>query len=399
MENNKIWQTADGSLHPLVELFTIGDDDLFDQQLLPYDIQASIAHATMLRKINILDKEEFAQVKEGLAEILKKWKKGNFIIKQKQEDGHTAIEQFLTKKYGKIGKKIHTGRSRNDQSLVMIRLFMKDNLKQIEKLSKKLAVSLKKRINETKNIPMPGYTHMQKAMPTTVAIWLDSYLSALSDFSVLLKIVKKLVNQNPLGSAAGFGVSNIPIDRELTTQNLGFKKTQENPMYCGFSRGYFENIVLQALSSIMIIFGRFANDMMLFTTQEFNFFSLPDNFTTGSSIMPQKRNYDIFEIMRGNMKVFHSYQNQIQEIISALGSGYNRDLQLTKKPFVLGINLCNSTVELGIEIINNLKINQSILEKAMTKDLFATYQTYELVKKGLSFRDAYKKIKKDFIKL
>lgn len=398
MKNNKIWQTANDSLHPLVESFTVGDDYLFDQQLLPYDLQASMAHAAMLYKINILNKEEFAQAKKGLAEILQMWKKGNFIIKQKQEDGHTAIEQFLTKKHGEIGKKIHTGRSRNDQSLVMIRLFMKNNLKQIEKLSKKLAVSLKKKINETKNIPMPGYTHMQKAMPTTVAVWLDSYLSALNDFLILLKAVKKLVNQNPLGSAAGFGVSNIPVDRELITQNLGFKKTQENPIYCGFSRGYFENIVLQALSSIMIIFGRFANDMIIFTTQEFNFFSLPNNFTTGSSIMPQKRNYDIFEIMRGNMKIFHSYQNQIQEIIFALGSGYNRDLQLTKKPFILGVNLCNSTVEIGIEIINNLKINKPTLKKAMTKDLFATHQAYEFVKKGLSFRDAYKKIKKDFIK-
>ena len=396
MKNNKIWQTANDALHPLVESFTVGDDYLFDQQLLPYDIQASAAHAAMLYKINILNKKELAQIKKGLAEILKKWKKENFIIQQEQEDGHTAIEQFLTKKYGETGKKIHTARSRNDQSLVMIRLFMKNNLKQIEKLSNKLAISLKNKINETKNIPMPGYTHMQKAMPTTVAIWLDSYLSALNDFLILLKVVRKLIDQNPLGSAAGFGVANIPIDRKLTTQKLGFKKIQENPMYCGFSRGYFENIILQALSNVMIIFGRFANDMIIFTTQEFNFFSLPNNFTTGSSIMPQKRNYDIFEIMRGNTKVFHSYQNQIQEIISSLGSGYNRDLQLTKKPFVLGVNLCNSSIELNIKIINNLKINKLTLKKAMTKDLFATYQTYELVKKGLSFRDAYGKIKKKF---
>jgi len=258
MTNNKIWQTANDKLHPLVESFTVGDDYLLDQQLLPYDIQASVAHAVMLYKINILNKEELVQAKEGLAEILKKWKKGNFAIKQEQEDGHTAIEQFLTKEYGEIGKKIHTGRSRNDQSLVMIRLFMKDNLKQIEKLSKKFTASLKKKINETKNIPMPGYTHMQKAMPTTVAVWLDSYFSALNDFLILLMTVKKLIDQNPLGSAAGFGVPNIPIDRELTTKNLEFKKIQENPMYCGFSRGYFENIVLQALSNIMIIFSRTA---------------------------------------------------------------------------------------------------------------------------------------------
>ncbi|MCK5591964.1 MAG: argininosuccinate lyase, partial [Candidatus Pacebacteria bacterium] len=165
------------------------------------------------------------------------------------------------------------------------------------------------------------------------------------------------------------------------------------PMYCGFSRGYFENIVLQNLSGLMIAFGRFANDMIIFTTQEFNFLSLPNNFTTGSSIMPQKRNYDVFEIMRGNTKVFHSYQNQIQEIISALGSGYNRDLQLTKKPFVLGMNLCVETMELFVEIIDNLKVNKEALEKAMTPDLFVTEEVYEHVKKGESFREAYLEVK------
>jgi argininosuccinate lyase len=393
MQGKKLWQTDGNNLHPLVESFTVGDDYLFDQQLLPYDIEASLAHAEMLFKIGALDKKELQTAEKGLREILERWKQGKFKIRQSQEDGHTAIEQFLTEKYGEVGKKIHTGRSRNDQSLVMIRLFMKDNLFQIEKSSKELLKQLQKRIKETKNIPMPGYTHMQKAMPTTVAVWLDSYFLAISDFILLLKATRKMIDQNPLGSASGFGIGNFPLDRKLTTQLLHFGKTQNNPLYCGFSRGYFENIVLQTLSQIMVIFGRFASDMMLFTTQEFDYFSLPSNFTTGSSIMPQKRNYDVFEIMRGNTKVFHSYQSQIHEIISSLGSGYHRDLQLTKKPFILGTNLCKDTLKLMIEVISSIKINKSNLKKSMTEDLFVTEKVYELVKKGKSFREAYVEIK------
>ncbi len=392
MAKKKIWQTGDG-LHPLVEKFTVGDDHIFDQQLLPYDIKASLAHAKMLCEIGAINREELKQVENGLNEILTLWKDGDFVVKREQEDGHTAIEQFLTEKHGEVGKKIHTGRSRNDQSLVMIRLFMKDSLAQIEKLGEELTVNLEKKAEETKDIPMPGYTHMQKAMPATVGMWLDSYLVAVKDFALLLDFTRKMIDQNPLGSASGFGIGNFPLDRESTTQSLGFGKTQENPMYCGFSRGYFENIVLQNLSGLMIVFGRFANDMITFTTQEFNFLSLPNNFTTGSSIMPQKRNYDVFEIMRGNTKVFHSYQSQIQEIISALGSGYNRDLQLTKKPFVLGMNLCVETIELFTEIVDNLEVNKEVLEKAMTPDLFVTDEVYEYVKKGKSFREAYLEVK------
>jgi argininosuccinate lyase len=395
---NKLWQTNDMRLDRQVQAYTVGEDYIIDQQLLPYDIKASIAHARMLHKIGIINKKELKQLGKGLAEILKNWNNGKFIISQEQEDGHTAIEQFLVENYGEVGKKIHTGRSRNDQSLVMLRLFAQDKLFDIENSLKKLTASFKKKIQETKNILMPGYTHMQKAMPTTVGIWLDSYLYAINDFFLLLKATEEIINQNPLGSAAGFGIKYFSIDRKFTTQKLQFNKIQQNPMYCAFSRGYFENIILQTLSSLMIILGRFANDMMLFTMQEFNFFSLPNNFTTGSSIMPQKKNYDVFEIMRGNTKVFHSYQNQIQEIISSLGSGYHRDLQLTKKPFVEGINLCQSSIELMDKIIQVLKINKTALEKAMTKDLFVTDQVYKLVKKGENFRDAYIEVKKQLKK-
>ena len=388
----KIWQTND-NLHPLVESYTVGEDYILDQQLIPYDIKASLAHAEMLFKIKILSSADLDKAKKGLNEILDLWEKGKFIIKLEQEDGHTAIEQFLTKKYGDVGKKIHTARSRNDQALVMIRLFIRDNLGKLEKLQKKLIQIFDKKIKENKDIGMPGYTHTQKAMPTTVDTWLDSYLSALKDFDIFLKDAENLINQNPLGSASGFGIENFKIDKTITTKLLKFKKVQKNPMYCGFSRGYFENIVLQALTQPMIIFGRFASDAILFTTKEFNFFSLPDNFVTGSSIMPQKKNYDLFEVMRANTKVFIAQQNQIQEIIISLGSGYHRDLQLTKKPLIQAINLCVDSFELMCEVIKNLKINKKILTQAMTPDIYATNKIYELVKQGKSFREAYIEIK------
>ena len=390
----KIWQT-DENLHPLVERYTVGEDYILDQQLIPYDIEASLAHAEMLFEIKIFSKTELDKIKEGLNEILDLWEKGKFNIKLEQEEGHTAIEQFLTEKYGDIGKKIHTARSRNDQALVMIRLFIRDNLAKIEKLQHKLIQIFDEKVQDTKGIGMPGYTHTQKAMPTTVDTWLGSYLAALKDFKGSLKNAQNLIDQNPLGSASGFGIENFKIDKTITTKLLNFSKVQENPMYCGFSRGYFENIVLQTLTQPMIIFGRFASDMILFTTKEFNFFSLPDNFVTGSSIMPQKKNYDLFEIMRANTKVFIAHQNQIQEIILSLGSGYYRDLQLTKKPLLSAIDLCLTSFELMCEVIKNIKINKTILSQAMTPDIYITNKIYELVKKGKSFREAYIEIKKE----
>lgn len=390
----KIWQISSQKTDPLIEKFTVGDDHTLDQKLLPYDIKASLVHAEMLYRIKILNKVEFEKIKKGLKEILKKWEEGSFEIKLEQEDGHTAIEQFLSDNYGEVGKKIHTGRSRNDQSLVMIRLFMKEKLKKIETDLNLLIKTFNKKINKTKKIPMPGYTHMQRAMPTNVGVWLGSFLDGLKDFKKTLKATLDIIDQNPLGSASGFGINNFKNDREFTTKKLGFKKTQKNPMYCGLSRGYFENIVLQNLSQAMILSGRFANDLLLFTTSEFDFLFLPNSFTTGSSIMPQKRNYDLIEIMRGNVKVFLSYQGQIQNIISTLGSGYQRDLQLTKKPLIEGVELCEKTLKILNQIVNHLEFKEDKLKQAMLLDLYLTEEVYDLVNNGMSFRDAYVNVKK-----
>lgn len=396
MAIQKIWQTNTSSINQLVEKFTVGNDHILDYQLMPYDIKASIAHAKMLHNIKILDSEELAVVETALNKLLNLWQNGEFNIKQQQEDSHTAIEQYLTKNYGEIGKKIHTGRSRNDQSLVMLRLYMKEKLCNIKEQLIKMCVVLNNTAQQHLHIAMPGYTHMQKAMPTTVGIWLQSFLDAFLDSQIFIEATLKIIDQNPLGSASGFGISNFELDREITTHELNFSKIQKNPIYCGFSRGYFENIILQSLSQPVVIASKFANDMLLFTTNEFNFFSLPDNFTTGSSIMPQKRNYDLFEIMRGNVKRFNAYQNEVQQIVSSIGTGYQRDLQLTKEPFMKGVALCTDTIELLTSVFNNLQINTEYLNAAMTDDIFVTNKVYELVKQGLSFREAYVQIKKEW---
>jgi argininosuccinate lyase len=392
-QTNTIWAVGNSTTHPLVEAYTAGDDYVLDQKLLSCDIQASIAHAEMLKKIGVLTAQELRAAKKGLAKAQALWKEGKFTISQAQEDGHTALEQFLTENFGDVGKKIHTGRSRNDQALVMTRLYMKEKLAEVQKLTKKLENAFAKKGTAMK-YAMPGYTHMQKAMPTTVQVWLNSYADALKDAEVQLLGVQQIIDQNPLGSASGFGIANFKLDRAYTTRTLGFKKTQENPLYCGMSRGYFEHIAMQAMENFMLLAGKFANDMMLFTTQEFGFFSLPEEFTTGSSIMPQKRNYDLFEIMRGNVKVFSGYHDQVRNIVASLGSGYHRDYQLTKKPFVLSVELCITTLELLVEVVGNIKADKEKLAAAMTDDLFATEKVYALVKKGMSFRDAYVEVKK-----
>lgn len=394
-KRNKLWQIK-GPLNSVVEKFTVGDDYLLDQKLLPYDIKASLAHAKMLKRIGVLNNLELKKLEKGLNQILELWQKGKFSIKPEQEDGHTAIETFLTEKYGSIGKKIHTGRSRNDQSLTMVRLYMLDELKKTKELMKKLIGSLEKKSKSFKKIPMPGYTHTQKAMPTTVGIWLNSYAQALNDLMPLVDCLTGLLNQSPLGSAAGFGISNLKLDRKFTAKLLNFRKVQNNPLYCGLSRGLFEAIFLNVFSPVMILIGRMANDLVLFTSNEFDFFALPDNMTTGSSIMPQKRNYDLLELARAKVSMFLSCRSQIENIIKGLISGYHRDLQLTKKIFIDGIDLVESNLEIMELVIQKLIIKEKKLRSAMSEDLYATEEIYKLVKKGMPFRQAYLKIKEKF---
>ncbi|GMN89394.1 argininosuccinate lyase [Francisella sciaenopsi] len=391
--SKKLWQTETDKLLPIVEKYTVGQDYVLDQKLLKYDLQASLAHAKMLYKMKVITKDELNLLKKGLQEIQELLSTNEFRITQDQEDGHTAIEQYLCTHYGEVGKKIHTGRSRNDQSLVMLRLFMIDKIQFLEKTIQDNIYTLRSKASKFKNIPMPGYTHMQKAMPTTVATWLGSFADALADTLLLISATSKVINQNPLGSASGFGISNFKHDKEYTTELLSFNRVQDNPIYCAFSRGYFEKLILQTLSNPMSIYSRFANDMMLFTMAEFDYFSLNNSYTTGSSIMPQKRNYDLFEIMRGNAKLYQGYLQQITSIIDSVPSGYNRDYQLTKLPFFEAITIIEDTALLFNSTIKDLNVHIDKLEQAMTSDLYATEEVYKLVEQGLSFRDAYVAIK------
>ncbi|MFO0764410.1 MAG: lyase family protein [Candidatus Gracilibacteria bacterium] len=371
-----LWHT-DTHLDKLIETFTVGDDYLIDQIFLPYDIRASRAHAQMLQSINIISGDKLVLIEKGLQEILDLHKAGNFHIEPSQEDCHTAIEVFLTEKYGDIGKKIHTGRSRNDQSLTMIRLFLKDQVQVAEEnLNTLIDVCKKQALSD---IAMPGYTHMQKAMPTTVGTWIDSYHDALKDQMRFFDPLQSILDQSPLGSAAGFGIANFPNDRALSAELMGFAKVQENPLYCGISRGLFETNILGVLGNFLLILGRLNNDLLLFTTGEFSFFSLPENMTTGSSIMPQKRNYDVLELIRAKITLFFGYHDQMRNLYTHLISGYQRDLQMTKSIFLSGFKTWNEIIQIMTHVIQELQIHETNLEDSMTEDLFATEAVYKLV--------------------
>lgn len=389
----KLWQIW-ANLNSQIEAFTVGDDYLIDQVFLPYDIKASLAHAKMLHHIGMLSSEEIKDAELWLSEIKAKLEAWEFTIHPSQEDGHTTIETYLTEHYGEVGKKIHTGRSRNDQSLTMIRLYMKDVLEESIQKIEKLAETLKKKWQENP-LPMPGYTHWQKAMPTTTTTWLSSFHDALMDQLHILKSLEPIFDQSPLGSAAGFGIAAFPNNRIITATEMGFSKVQENPMYCGLSRGLFEHDFLTALGNFLMILSRMNNDILLFTTSEFGFLSLPDTMTTGSSIMPQKRNYDVSELVRAKISVFFGYADQMRNLYTHLMSWYQRDLQMTKSILLSGYALWTSIIDIMTLVVENIQFNKEKLENAMTPELYATDEVYKLVMNGESFRDAYKTVKND----
>lgn len=394
----KIWQKQDNSSYSkIIEQYTTWNDYLLDIQLFPYDIKASKAHAQMLYKIGVLSSEELSLLTQWLDAILQWLSEKKFHIDISQEDWHTAIETFLTENYGEVGKKIHTWRSRNDQILVTMRLFTLDTLKIIEKKIEDLIDVLKQKIIDVWTQEMPGYTHTQKAMPTTVWVWLGMYQDAMQDTLSILRVVYDINNQNPLWSAAWYGDAWFWLERDYTTQLLWFSRTQDNPIYCGYSRWKFEYIVLQTLSHVMLDLWKLANELVYFSSSEFNFFTLPDSFKTGSSIMPQKKNWDIMELVRGNANLFLWYEFQLREIYKMLFMGYNRDFQLTKEPYLKWAKLVQDTLDVMILTIWEISINKEALDDAMTKELYATEEAYRLVKEGMSFRDAYIEVGKKYV--
>jgi len=379
----KLWGT---DLNKQIEEFTVGNDFVLDKKLLKYDCMASIAHSKMLKKIGILKDKEQKKIEDELNKILSQGI--DFDIKQEDEDCHTAIENHLTKKLGKLGKKIHTARSRNDQIKAALHLYMKYELNKIGNLTFELINNLK----SVENIKIPGYTHSQKAMPSSFKLWADAFIFSLDDDLKLLETTEKIINQNPLGTGAGYGIP-IKVDREITKKELNFEKNQET-CYVQNSRGKFEALTLNLMTQIMMDLNKISSDLILFNMQEFSFVKLPDDFTTGSSIMPQKKNPDVLELIRAKYSIVLGYEMQVKSLLSNLISGYHRDFQLTKEPLMKGIEATKSCLEMMNLIIPSMKINKVNCKKAMTDELYATEKAYELVKKGKSFRDAYKEVKK-----
>lgn len=387
----KLWKKSGPQLHPVIEKYTVGTDYIFDAKLMPYDIQATKAHAKGLQKIGIFKAPEIKKIISNLNRLEKDFKKGRIKIESKDEDCHTVIENYLTKKIKKLGQKIHTGRSRNDQVLTALRLYMKDNLKTIRQRAKKLAREFLDFAQKYQNIPMPGYSHTQQAMLSSVGHYACSVTESLLDDIEYLNYTYQHINKNPLGSAAGFGVPLL-LDRELTTREMHFRRIQINSLYCQNSRGKFESLYLESLVQIMLTLSRFATDLLLFTSQEFNFFKVKNNLVTGSSIMPQKRNLDAMELLRGFSSVVISNQTQIQSIVKGLISGYNRDLQLIKKPLFESTEIVLDSLEVVGLYLKGIEPDQDSILKKINKNIFTADLATELAKtKKTPFRIAYQK--------
>jgi len=390
----KLWQKK-YQLNKQIEAFTVGNDYLLDQKLLKYDCLGSIAHVKMLNKIGVLTDEECNKIIMVLYEIIKIDNNESFIIEQHDEDCHTAIENYLVKKLGDIGKKIHTARSRNDQVLTALRLYYKDEIKSTIKLLDILIEKLGEFKDKYGSIKWPGFTHMRKAMPSSVGLWTEAYIESMKDNKTLLYNIYDIIDQSPLGTGAGYGLP-IEVDRKLTAELLGFKRIQNNPIYVQNSRGKFESTILHGLGQIMIDLNKMASDLLLFSMPEFGYIDLPNELCTGSSIMPHKKNADALELVRANYHKIISCEFEIKNICSNLISGYNRDLQLTKKPIILGYEITKNSLDIMALLIENIQVNKDQCKKAMTEELYATEKVYTLVKKGISFRSAYKEISKEY---
>lgn len=376
---------------PEILRFTSGEDPILDQRLIPYDCKASIAHVKTLGKIGILTPDEVQKLVQELERIVLLHRQGKFIITPEQEDCHTAIENYLTNVLGPLGEKIHTARSRNDQVIAALRLFYKDSLSSIQKKTQEFIKVLEKFSKWYGHIPIPGYTHTRKAMPSSIALWAGGYREAFLDDLKLLDFVYNLVDQSPLGTGAGFGVP-LEMDRAYTAKEAGFSRVQQNPIYAQLSRGKFESILVHGLAQLLLDINRMATDLILFSMPEFGFFILPEAFCTGSSIMPHKKNPDVLELLRAKYHAVSARSQELQSLIANLISGYHRDLQLSKKPVMEALDITLECMEIMRRVIENLQVDEKACQNAMSNELFATEEVYELVKKGVPFREAYRQV-------
>ncbi len=386
----KLWE-KNSHLNKSIEDYTVGNDHQLDQNLVQYDCKASIAHAKMLKKINILTNQECKKIIKTLNDIIILDKKSQFTIAKEDEDCHTAIENYLTKHLGNTGKKIHTARSRNDQILTALRLYYKDQLTLVIQTITQLITALECVNKNYGTINIPGYTHMQKAMPSSIGLWCAAFSESMKDNIALLEYMYHHIDTSPLGTGAGYGLP-LKIDRQYTTELLGFQKIQKNSLYVQNSRGKIESLLLHGLHAVMIDLNKMAMDLLLFSMPEFGYISFPDAYTTGSSIMPQKKNVDALELIRANYHKVVGFEFEINSIIGNLISGYNRDLQLTKEPIMNGFIITKKTIEIMSLLLQVMNVNSDKCNKAMTAELYATKELYDLVAKGVPFREAYKKI-------
>jgi len=394
----KLWKNSssdnksDYALEQIVEKFTVGQDYILDQVLIPFDIKASMAHAKGLHKIKILTTEELQTIEKGLYEILERLKNHDFFILPEDEDCHTAIEKFLTENYGEVGKKIHTGRSRNDQVLVAMRLYERERLETVFESTKNLTQVFIDFARKYEFIPMPGFTHTQRAMLSSIGMWAGSFAEQLIQNLESLKYALKLVNQCPLGSAAGFGV-NFDLPRELVSKELGFDSPITIAGTAQNTRISIDVEVVHALSNVGKTLARFANDLIWFSSAEFKFFDINENLTTGSSIMPQKKNLDPAEIIRGEFSYLIGFEQTLQQLDRNLISGYHRELGRNKEAVFGSFDKISAMLEMSKELVKNITPNEEKLRAKCTPELFAADRANELVKEGASFRDAYLEVK------
>jgi argininosuccinate lyase len=385
----KLWQKG-YQANSKVERFEAAQNSALDSRLIRHDVWGSLAHCAMLKHIGVLTEAEYAALKTGLLSILTLDDAGEFSIASSDEDVHTSIENYLAATAGAAGKKIHMARSRNDQVLVDLRLYGKEQILTTADKLCQLCSTLLEFAEAHENVPMPGYTHMQRAMLSSVGLWASCFAEALLDDERLLAAAYDLNDQSPLGSAAGYGVP-IPIDREFSAKLLGFSRVQRNVIYVQNSRGKIEAAIVQSLAQIMLDLSKLAQDLLLFTTAEYGFFQVPQELCAGSSIMPQKRNLDVMELVRARAHTMLSLQQHILGIVTGLPSGYNMDYQETKRPFMEALDIVQESLEICTLVVGAISVNTEKLLAACTFELFATDRAYELATAAnLPFRDAYR---------
>ncbi|MBU2916198.1 argininosuccinate lyase [Reichenbachiella agariperforans] len=384
----KLWDKGNTEVSKDIENYTVGRDRELDLLLARFDVYGSMAHTTMLESIDLLTSAELTEVHRELKVILQIIEAGDFVIEDGIEDVHSQVELMLTRKLGDTGKKIHSGRSRNDQVLVDLRLFIRDEIKTIADLVTELFTTLNDLSKQHKDVLIPGYTHLQVAMPSSFGLWFGAYAESLTDDMHLLQAAYKVTNQNPLGSGAGYG-SSFPLDRQMTTDLLGFDDLSYNVVYAQMSRGKVEKTVAFAMNSIASTLARMSMDICLYNSQNFGFLELPAEMTTGSSIMPHKKNPDVFELIRAKMNKLQSLSTEISLITTNLPSGYHRDMQTIKETFLPAFYELKSTLEIAIFAMKNIKVKDGIIQDEKYKDLFSVEEVNRLVLQGVPFRDAY----------